>query len=78
MAMAAPVFQQTIKECTSSGLCSGLDTEQNAFFNARNMEPLVLNEGFRYVVDLLHRLVQSSNCVDELRPPGSNAYARGR
>jgi hypothetical protein len=77
MAFVAPVLQQSTLTCdVEEGHCQGR-TEQNIFFDALTMKPLIDNEGFRYALRLYHRFIQSSNCQDELRAPGSNPYARG-
>ena len=80
MAFVAPMLQGTTRKCTSPGECSGARTDQNAFFDTTNMVPLLDNEAFRHALTLFKRLVQSSNCQDELLSPtgSNNPYALGR
>eukprot|EP00730_Choanoeca_flexa_P017682 TRINITY_DN8547_c0_g1_i2.p1 TRINITY_DN8547_c0_g1~~TRINITY_DN8547_c0_g1_i2.p1 ORF type:complete len:1147 (+),score=180.38 TRINITY_DN8547_c0_g1_i2:51-3491(+) len=78
MAMVAPVLQTTTTTCVENGVCNGQRTEQNIFFDASSMQPLLDNDAFRYALSLFDRLIQSSNCQDELQPVGSNPYAKGK
>jgi len=43
----APFLQQSTRECTRSGLCTGAKTGQNMFFDVETFEPLTNNSGFR-------------------------------
>jgi gamma-aminobutyric acid type B receptor len=66
-AFVAPVLQTTQRECFEGGVCDGPQTENNMFFDATTMEPLMIgNPGFAYAVELHHRFLRASNCGDQL------------
>eukprot|EP00808_Paulinella_micropora_P018061 g22921.t1 len=68
MAFVAPFLQMTTTTCEpNSKKCDDTETEQNIFFDAHTMTPLIYNQAFRAAVDLFYRVAKSSNCQEQLK-----------
>eukprot|EP01147_Barroeca_monosierra_P005467 gene5467-7168_t len=82
-AFVAPLMQTNTKACETPGQpCTGPDTEQNLFFNARTFEPFLDHPAMKEAVRLFSQLLQTSNCQSQLKEFGTcnrlTAFRTGR